>query len=186
MVSKGNHPQMAELFSLVNYYNLPRCWNMLSFWLWEHEILCHLGARLSDIPTETGLINEFWLRWFWHWPLKLWSQFSTKYEAVCLSAWPHACSSLVVTDVPRVASCTTVTRKHLIMICNYVLTHACCKICWLIILLFHEHQKNDIFAEQTSGCRWTCPGAFLLDLQGEPGVWRVMEHVYMIYLQNRA
>ena len=72
----------------------------------------NLGARLSDIPTETGLINEFWLRWFWHRPLKLWSQFSTKYEAVCLSAWPHACSSLVVTDVPRVASCTTVTGKH--------------------------------------------------------------------------
>ena len=24
MVSKGNHPQMAELFRLVNYYNLPR------------------------------------------------------------------------------------------------------------------------------------------------------------------
>ena len=24
MVNKGNHPQMAELFRLVNYYNLPR------------------------------------------------------------------------------------------------------------------------------------------------------------------
>ena len=24
MVNKGNHPQMAELFSLVKYYNLPR------------------------------------------------------------------------------------------------------------------------------------------------------------------
>ena len=24
MVSIGNHPQMAELFRLVNYYNLPR------------------------------------------------------------------------------------------------------------------------------------------------------------------
>ena len=24
MVSKGNHPQMAELFRLVKYYNLPR------------------------------------------------------------------------------------------------------------------------------------------------------------------
>ena len=23
MVSTGNHPQMAELFRLVNYYNLP-------------------------------------------------------------------------------------------------------------------------------------------------------------------
>ena len=25
IVSKGNHPQMAELFRSVNYYNLPRC-----------------------------------------------------------------------------------------------------------------------------------------------------------------
>ena len=25
MVSKGNHPQMAEQFRLVNYYNLARC-----------------------------------------------------------------------------------------------------------------------------------------------------------------
>ena len=24
MVNKGNHPQMAELFRLVKYYNLPR------------------------------------------------------------------------------------------------------------------------------------------------------------------
>jgi hypothetical protein len=24
MMNKGNHPQMAELFRLVNYYNLPR------------------------------------------------------------------------------------------------------------------------------------------------------------------
>ena len=25
IVNKGNHPQMAELFRLVKYYNLPRC-----------------------------------------------------------------------------------------------------------------------------------------------------------------
>ena len=31
MVSKGNHPQMAARFRLVNYYNLPRlCWLKLA------------------------------------------------------------------------------------------------------------------------------------------------------------
>ena len=32
IVSKGNHPQMAELFRLVNYYNLPR---MIYFKSWD-------------------------------------------------------------------------------------------------------------------------------------------------------
>ena len=32
IVSKGNHPQMAQLFRLVNYYNLPR-WLLASFFV---------------------------------------------------------------------------------------------------------------------------------------------------------
>ena len=32
MVNEGNHPQMAELFRLVKYYNLPRYLNVVFIW----------------------------------------------------------------------------------------------------------------------------------------------------------
>ena len=31
MVNKRNHPKMAQRFRLVNYYILPRCWNVVVF-----------------------------------------------------------------------------------------------------------------------------------------------------------
>ena len=56
IVSKGNHPQMAEQFRLVNYYNLPRhiyhpFGNTIYFWwTWRWEILLFL-------PALTLLVN---------------------------------------------------------------------------------------------------------------------------------
>jgi hypothetical protein len=32
MVNKGNHPQMAQFFWLVKYYNLSRCIYIYTYW----------------------------------------------------------------------------------------------------------------------------------------------------------
>ena len=57
MVSKGNHPQMAARFRLMNYYNLPRC------------IIWHVFFRSFYIVTqhETWNAAEVWRRWRFTW-----------------------------------------------------------------------------------------------------------------------
>ena len=64
MVSKGNHPQMAELFRLVNYYNLPRFdhGTLLNkdFWLhprrMQQEKLCK--SQRPQMPEWDGIPGE--------------------------------------------------------------------------------------------------------------------------------
>ena len=79
MVSKGNHLQMAELFRLVNYYNLPRsmCWALawraaLNIWRFPENMqkvrknpslskAIHpdlaVGSRSSDHPIEIWMLQ---------------------------------------------------------------------------------------------------------------------------------
>ena len=53
IVSKGNHPQMAARFRLVNYYNLPRMvWNIV------HGTLS-LHTRLFLLEWTTG--DDLWI-----------------------------------------------------------------------------------------------------------------------------
>ena len=55
MVNKGNHPQMAELFRLVKYYNLPRLFHgyrmdgMMSYFKKKKRLLVE--------PTRTVDLN---------------------------------------------------------------------------------------------------------------------------------
>ena len=69
MVSKGNHPQMAELFRLVNYYNLPRyihdigiyrlySWNDVYIYIYlPRFIVSSLLTTEFHSPAETGLFG---------------------------------------------------------------------------------------------------------------------------------
>ena len=47
MVSKGNHPQMAQLFRLVKYYNLPRS-------LFYHHFFQGVPTSLVFSPDSGG------------------------------------------------------------------------------------------------------------------------------------
>ena len=53
MVNKGNHPQMAQQFRLVNYSNLPRYIYGIQYWnivyiLEEYKIGYHHLVNFSD------------------------------------------------------------------------------------------------------------------------------------------
>ena len=59
IVSKGNHPQMAELFRLVNYYNLPRnplCFPMVFCFISQKAVLMcgwlQICAPLGPAPWK--------------------------------------------------------------------------------------------------------------------------------------
>ena len=62
MVDKGNHPQMAKLFRLVKYYNLPRCGCMTR--CWSHLLWLSLGLMIrADTLTDTATVLiriNFW------------------------------------------------------------------------------------------------------------------------------
>ena len=48
---EGNHPQMAELFRLVKYYNLPR--SMVYLYIYLHDWVIYVGQMLVNIYTST-------------------------------------------------------------------------------------------------------------------------------------
>ena len=53
MVNKGNHPQMAELFRLVNYYNLPR---YICIYIYMYILLPHCcNVRQNDLYKSNRL-----------------------------------------------------------------------------------------------------------------------------------
>ena len=87
MASKGNYPQMAQLFRLVNYYNLPRLWlTIINHIL---TIINHQKNQVGNHPKMHGkfLSDQFFFRsstepwdlrdahamaWRWSWLSKLW------------------------------------------------------------------------------------------------------------------
>ena len=77
IVSKGNHPKMAEQFRLVKYCNLPRCMVVICEMLHRqitkgfcpHQKLKAFGLRESDVYKKMFLYLDH-SRWFefpsWH------------------------------------------------------------------------------------------------------------------------
>ena len=60
MVNKGNHPQMAALFRLVKYYNLPRFISLevgLCFSLWVAVVLMLPAINTMDL-NEFNMIQQ--------------------------------------------------------------------------------------------------------------------------------
>ena len=56
MVSKGNHPQMAARFRLVNYYNLPR-------YIWVNFITTSLFSLTGFLCLTRGFLGGFPKSW---------------------------------------------------------------------------------------------------------------------------
>ena len=72
MVNKGNHPQMAELFRLVNYYNLPRWIDQPFFLGWFRgwwlsfalEKPKKMEIDLRNTQCDSWMVHLFWAtRW---------------------------------------------------------------------------------------------------------------------------
>ena len=121
MVSKGNHPKMAELFRVVKYDNLPRC----ILWVWGSPSRLLNGFLFLNVSKQRALSSchfdlfvlfRFWglnritnldnLGWWWifrHMQFYMFSFFGTftisKYLINCLS-----CFTSIKTHRPRTRS----------------------------------------------------------------------------------
>ena len=63
IVSKGNHPQMAALFRLVKYYNLPRYTYIIYIHIWMYIYIEYITNSIRSISF---LINKILWNLWWY------------------------------------------------------------------------------------------------------------------------